>query len=253
MPVKIVRFNLTHLWNGEYPLFVTQLVSIIDKHQPDSLQLTKTFARLTDLLPQLAKIKARELNNAKSEQLEHLDDDRDALIKGIWLQVKNYGAMRIALLAPHVEVMKRFLNIHGNDIADSNYNSETKRVRDLLADYDAKPDVKIASENLHLDLLFEELRSLNTQFADLFLLRNDEESTVETVNTRAIRSETDKRLIALFDGIEFCSKEYEDLDYQPLANEMNGLVNYYKAQLKARTTRRNKKKDSDSEDIVVEE
>lgn len=50
---------------------------------------------------------------------------------------------------------------------------------------------------------------------------------------------------------EFCSTEYDDLDYQTPANELNEHVSYYKTQLKARETRRANGKDTSTEDPIV--
>ncbi|MFT3752169.1 MAG: DUF6261 family protein [Paludibacter sp.] len=108
-----------------------------------------------------------------------------------------------------------------------------------MADYDAKAEVKAAAEALHLTPLFEQLRVVNAQFASVFLQRTEDNSTTENVDVRAIRVETSKQVVALLDAIEYCSTEYETTDYQPLANELNDLIEYYKTQVKARTTRRN--------------
>jgi len=45
--------------------------------------------------------------------------------------------------------------------------------------------------------------------------------------------------------------EFEELDYQTPANEMNDLINYYKAQLKARATRRNAGKEVHTETPIT--
>jgi len=238
MKTTINRLQLTHLWNSEYSLFVNQLVAIFVKYQPEALHLKKAFEKLTALLPDLAKIKAQELSNALSNKLHELDTERDTLVTAMAAQVKTMGKLSIPSLAPHVVVLKRFLDIHGRDIATSNYNPATKRISDLLADYDSKTDVRTAAEGLYLKILFDQLRIVNIQFADLFMQRTEEDASEERVDSRAIRSETDKVLISFFDAFEFCSSEFDEPDYATPAKEMNDLIAYYKTQLKARTTRR---------------
>lgn len=247
MSVKIIRTNLSHLWNSEYPLLVNQLAAITAKHKPDLLHLTKPLARVNAMLPQLAKIKAQELSNAISNKLRDISSERKTLVAGIVDQVKTYGKLSMPSLATHVEVMKRFLNIHTIGFADTNYPAGTQRTTDMIDDFDSKPEVRAAASALHLTPLFEQLFAINTQFAELYLQRTEEDAAVETVDSHAIRSESDKEVIALFDAIEYCSKEYEELDYQPLANELNDLIGHYKTQLKARITRRNAGKDVSTE------
>ena len=251
MSKKIARLSFRELWNSEYTLFVNQLVIIFQKYPIEALHLAKAFGKVLALLPQLAKIKAQELSNAISNQLRDLDNERDTLIKAIVGQVKAMGKISLASIAPHVVVMNRFLDIHGRDIDSANYSSETNRMNDLLADYDGKPEVQAAAVALNLKMLFDQLRVVNTQFATLFLQRNAENAAVEVVDSQAIRTETDKALTAFFDAFEFCSSEYEELDYATPANEMNDLTNYYKTQLKARSTRRNSGKDVSTEKPIA--
>jgi hypothetical protein len=83
------------------------------------------------------------------------------------------------------------------------------------------------------------------------MLRTEETSAVEKVENRTIRTEIDKTLKEFFDAFEFCSREYDELDYATPANELNELTNYYNTQLKARTTRRKTGKDVSEEPPIV--
>ena len=185
----------------------------------------------------VAKIKELDLSNALSNLLQELDAERDALIKAIFANVKTMGKLSLASLPPHVAVMKRFLKTLGSDISKANYHSSTKLTNDLLADYDAKPDVQTAAETLNLKFYFDHLRTVNNRFAEMYLQRNEDDAAVERVDTRAIRTETDKALTDLLNAFEFCSGEYEELDYQTPAKELNELTGKYKSDLKARATR----------------
>ena len=240
MPVKISRLPIKSLWNNEYTLFVNQVVTIIGKYDHTALHLQKSFGKVTALLPELAKIKAQGKGNALSNQLQELDAERDTLIVAIAAQVKAMGKLSMPSLAPHVVVLDRFFDQHGRDIATANYNAETERINDLLADYNAKADVKAAAQAVNLKMLFDQLLAVNTQFAALFLQRTVGNAAIEKVDTLAIRAATDKALTAFFDAFEFCSSEYDGLDYITPASELNELITYYKTQLKARASRRNK-------------
>jgi hypothetical protein len=251
MKTIINRLRFSHLWNSEYSIFVNQIVVIILKYQPAVLHLQKAYSKLTAMLPNLAKIKAQELSNSLTNSLQELDTERGDLINAITATVKSLGKLSKLSIAPDVALMKRFLNIHGSDISKANYISATERTKNLLADYDAKADVKAAAVVLNLKILFDELSVVNTQFAEMFLQRTQEEAAQEKVDARAIRTETDKALNAFFDAIEFCSSEYEELDYATPANELNDLIAYYKTQLKARATRRKAGKDVSKETPIA--
>ncbi|MDR3653070.1 MAG: DUF6261 family protein [Paludibacter sp.] len=238
MKVTIIRVQLSHLWNSEYCMFVSQIVAIFLKFNAETLHLKKAFDRVLALMPEITKIKAQELGNAISNQLADLNTERRTLIKSIMDQVTTFGKLSIPSMAQNVVVMNRFLDKHGRDIGDINYNDNTKRFNDLLADYDGNAEVQAAATAMQFSILFNHLREINTQFATLYMQRSDEDSSVEVVDAHQIRSETDKALTAFYDAFEFCSTEYEDQDYQTPADKMNDIISHYKTQLKARQTRR---------------
>ncbi|MEI6059539.1 MAG: DUF6261 family protein [Bacteroidota bacterium] len=250
MSVKIFRLPFRTLWNSEYTLFVNQVVNIILRYTTEALHLAKAFGRVTFYLPELAKIKAQEQGSILSRQLQELDDERDALITAIPAQVSLMGRLNMPSLAPHIVILEHYFDTAGRDIAADTYNAETKRIDDLLADYDAKPEVQAAATSLNLGLFFEQLRVVNTQFAGLFMQRNKEDAALEKADSRAIRNEIDKTLNDFFKAFEFCSSEYEDVDYTAPANELNELISYYKTQLKARATRRHAGKDVSKEQPI---
>jgi len=248
MKSTIIRLQLVRLLNSEYALFVSQLVAILQKYKPELLHLKKAFEKLFALTPMVAKIKAQELSNEMSNSLQELDTERDILVKAIITNVKAIGKLSIKSAPPHVLVMKRFLKVHGSDIVKANYHSATKLTTDLLTDYDNSEDVKTAVDALSLRIYFDHLKTVNDQFAEMYLQRNEDDAAVEKVDSRAIRIETDKALTDLLNAFEFCSSEYEDLDYVAPANELNELIGRYKSDLKARATRSKEEKNVSKEE-----
>ncbi|MBP6662417.1 MAG: hypothetical protein KA172_04955 [Paludibacter sp.] len=250
MKVTIIRLPLKQLWNSEYCIFLAQLVSILQRFNIEGLHLKKSFDKILNLMPDIGKIKAQEQGNAISKQLADMNQERKVLIKGSMEQVKTFSKLSMPGAAEHVTVMNRFFDKHGRDLGESNYNSNTERIDDFMTDYDSNATVQTAANELHVVAFFNQLRTINKQFADLYLQRSDEDSSVETVDARAIRTEMDKALTEFYSAFEFCSMEYDELDYQTPANKMNDLISHYKTELKARTSRRNSGKDVHTEDPI---
>lgn len=247
MHVKISRLAFKSLRNSEYTMFISQLVAILLKYNVDALQLRKSFDRLVALTPELDKIVAQDLSSAYSNKIRDLDAQRDNLFAVIVSMVKNLEKSGIATLAPHVELLKRLLDKHGRDIAEAGYSAETKRLNDFLVEISTNANLMAAITATNLALFIDQLRTVNTEFASKFMTRVEESSTSEVVNAHIIRRVSDKTLTSFFDAIEFCSSEYEDLDYVTPANELNELITYYKTMLKARESRRMAGKDTSVE------
>ncbi|MCX6231304.1 MAG: DUF6261 family protein [Bacteroidetes bacterium] len=237
------RIVLRTLRNSEFTIFVNQFVGITAKHNPNNLHLAKPFEKLNLLLPEMAKIKAHEQGSALSNKLHDLDYERDLLLSAMMAQIKTMSKLNLPTVKPHTTVLNDFFDKHGHDIVNATFNAETKRIDDLLADYENTADVKSAFTGLNMDILINQLKIVNKNFADLFMQRNETEAATEKVNTRAIRLKTEKIFIDFLNAIDYCSMEYDELDYTPLINELNDLITYYKTQLKARITRRNAGKD----------
>jgi len=163
------------------------------------------------------------------------------------VQAKTMSKLNLPTIKPHVAVLNSFLDKHGRDIAKDTLNAETQRLSNLLNDYNATAEVKTAVAGLNMKLLFDQLLIANNSFAAIFLQRTQEDAAIEKVDTLAIRIETDKALASFLDAIDYCASEYDDKDYNPLINELNDLIAYYKTQLKARNTRRNSGKDVSAE------
>ena len=242
MKTTIIRLHLIHLRNSEYSIFVNQLVEIFSNFDPQALHLKKAFEKLTAMLPILAKIKTQELSNVLTKSLRDTASERAILLTAIVRIVKAISKLSIPSITPHVVVLKRFLDFNGRDIAKTSYNICTKRTIDLLDDYEAKADVKIAAEALNLAIIFGELRNANTQFEILYMQRLESDAAIEKVDSHAIRREINIVLTDFFDAFEFCSSEFDELDYGTPAKELNELIGNCKSQLKARTTRSRKRK-----------
>lgn len=238
MSVKIFRFTLKNLRNSEYTMFVSQSVAIFMKYNAQALRLNKSFDRLLALIPDLDKIKAQDLGSTYSNMIRDLDVQRDNLFSAIVSMVKNLEKSGIIALAPHVTLLKRLLDKHGRDISEAGYSAETKRLNDFLADIATSPELMTAITATNLTLFIDQLRAVNTEFASKFMVRVEESSMSEIINTHTIRRVSDKTLVSFFDAIEFCSSEYEELDYVTPAKELNELITYYKTMLKGRESRR---------------
>ena len=242
MKTTIIRLHLTHLRNSEYSLFVNQLVEIFASYDPEALHVKKAFEKLTAMLPILAKIKVQDQSNALTKSVRDTAAERAILFTAIVRIVKAMRKLTIPAIAPHVVVLKRFLDIHGRAIAKTSYNISTQRTINLLDDYDAKSDVKTAAEALNLAIIFQELRKVNTRFENLYMQRLESNAAFEKVDSHAIRKELNIVLTDFFDAFEFCSSEFDEQDYVTPAKELNELIGNCKTELKARATRSRREK-----------
>lgn len=249
--MKIVRFRLHGLWNNEYPLVVTRLIDVVQKHHPDAIHLGFAYERLAAFRGQLERMTVQERANADSALLSELDQRRDTLFNVIYQAAKTFQRTPDATVSDHAHRIVTLFKKHGKGITAANYTSETKRIFDLVADVKAQPEVMASLEALSLRSLFEQLDEANQAFEALFVERKVKRAEDERVDVRSLRMECDKAITFLWNTIEMCITQYGVENYKTLVETINQFNAYYKQKLTARATRRKAKQAVEKEDAIV--
>lgn len=249
MEVIIERFKISHLRNMEYALIVPRILRIADSYDPERLHLGRRLNRAKAFLPELQRIEAIERKWHKSRQLGDSEFTRDIMVNTIIQMVRAFMRINIPVKSKAAELLDTLFDKHGRDIAVDSDTAETQRIFNLVKDVEASAELREAMNVLGLAEVFDYMKSANIEFNDLWEERNRELGQKEPVNTKAVRQKCNKALTALFDAIEHNSAEYEELDYLPLAKELNKQAAFYRQQLKARATRRKNNEKDKGEDI----
>ena len=237
----LVKYNLTNLWNSEYPLVVRRIIKIVDAHKPYTIHLGTSFDRLAAFRPQVLKIEAQERSDKESALLSMYDRQRDTSFNVIHAVAKAFQRAPREGMSLKATIVVEFLKKHGRNISETNYTAETKRLYDLVHDARRQPDVMAALMAMSLNPVFDDMHETNKKFDKLFMQRVHRRAETEKIDARAIRTECDKAVKLLWKSIEFCCNEYGKEIYTPLINELNVLNIYYKQGIAARTKSRKTK------------
>jgi hypothetical protein len=218
------------------------------------LHLDKSYSDLIAFKPRLEAMKVNVRKHAAVSKLERLDNERDVLIDAFRNVVKALRHVELPSIKPNVVLLTQLMNDHkANTIATANRTSETERLLMLEKDMDADKKLQDATTALGLEPVAMRLFEANSEYNELFVKYIEETGAEEKVDIVMLRKECNNAITQFFNAIQYCSFEYEDQDYMPLANELNRLNEYYITQLKARATRnKNRKKgDNTSEKPIV--
>ncbi len=248
MNVKVTRFKISNLRNMEYVLVVLRIIEIVERHVPDALHLRKSLNRLKAFVPELQRIEAMMRKWRKSRELDECEHLRDDMVDTLIRTERNYAKVSVPETNAASKMLTALFDKHKRDIATDTDTAETQRIYKLVEDVERDAAMLDALTLLALMPFFNMMKEANRQFDELWKERNRELGEENRANAKAIRAGCDKALTALANAIEHCSGEYDDLDYQPLAKELNRQSDFYKQQLKARATRR-KNGEKTEEDI----
>lgn len=250
---KIEKLDFPKLRNAEHPRVYNRLITITQKHNPETLHLTGPFARAKAHLPELDKIEAQERGSVHTKKMEEIDQRNDNLIKGMISMAKAHILADFPATYESALLVNNWLDKHkAGSIPDDNYTSSVERISDMVADAERTPELMAALQTINVTEIFTELKTNAPQLETLFMQRKEDKSKAETVDTKAIRREADKDMRRLFTFIELYQVEYPDVDYAPLTRELNVLLAYYKTQLAARAARRAKGENVEQEPPIEE-
>jgi hypothetical protein len=225
-------------------MFVQQVIATLDAFNWENLHLPNTYSRLKARLHDVNKIKIQVAGSADTEPLREMDVQRDDIFIGISASVRNFMRMNFGQYALFATLLNRLLEKYGRNLTTDNYNSETMRIKEMMAEYTATPEYQEAAQALNLVPMFSQLHEVNTSFATKFMARTAKEATVADVDIRSIRLATDKALSEMLKAMEAFSGEYNELDYTTPAAALNELLDYYRNLLKTREGRREAEKES---------
>jgi hypothetical protein len=251
MKVKIGRIRYSRLRLDEFILVAIYIIDICGKHNNETLHLGKSYDELRAFRPGLESLKVYIRKNEKLVRLGKLDDERDTLIRCVNNVADGYEGLNFPEIRTNYEILSSLLDAHkAKTIASDSRTSETERLQKLEADVNASADKQAVFEQFGLRPVVNRLFAANREYDALFREYIAEKSAEEHINTGELRRNCTKALTQYFDAVQYCAFAYEDLDYNPLINELNQIGAYYNQQLKARETRRQNSKTTDEEQLI---
>jgi len=235
----IEKIHVNSLRNSEFSQFVRNVLSIVDHHGPEALNVAENAAALETAMDSAdALFKARR-GFEGTEELVRLDARRDRAITGLNLhlaaQAYHYDEAIVTnanLLAGHLK------HYGGSAIARENYASETAIIRNMVQEIDVKPALSGAVTALQLSQWVAELEAANEAFDEQYLARNTEMSTASNDNLRNRRleaAEAYSRLVELIGAYYVVQRGAEP--FAAAVAELNTLIGQYNVLLGVRRSR----------------
>lgn len=225
----ISSIDLPRLRNAEYVQFQKDLVSIIQRNDAETLNITTKFQTLQTRLNELDVLFKRTLANENTKTIEELDAKRDQAITGIGMLITSYTYHFNVTLRTAAEKLNDSLQVYGTGISRLNYQAETATLTNLINDWETKTDLQEALTTLNLTDWINELKSLNTQFNTIYLNRTQEYGNASPETLKGKREQTNEDYYNLRDRINALHTlvETEDSPYQTVINQINALIEQY--------------------------
>jgi hypothetical protein len=251
MKVKIERIMYSRLRINEFTLVAIYIIDICGKYDNYSMSLGKSYSELLSFRPGLESLQIYVRKNEKITLLGKLDDERDKLIRCVNNVVNDFKNIDIPEISEDYILLSTMLDKHkAKTIANDNRTSETERLQKLEAEVNASAAIQAAFARLGLQSVVNRLFVSNSEYDALFREYIAEKSAEERIDVTEFRKKCTKALGQYFDSVQYCAFAHENIDYNPLINELKQLSAYYNQQLKARATRRKNNQATDKESPI---
>jgi hypothetical protein len=233
----INAIKLQALRNGEYIQLMLDIVKIIDKKGPDTLQVAEEYTALKDEVAELETLFKIAQGNLITDELIALDARRDNAITGIQAMVTAFTYSTLPEQKQAAQQLELHLGTFGSNIARDNYQSQTTVIRNIIDDWTMQPNLQAAVSILNLGSWLSELEAANTLFADKYLDRAEESGRATPESIRLRRETTNTVYYALRDRLNAFWVILKGAEpYGSTIQFINGLTTYYNSLLNRRAT-----------------
>lgn len=224
----INSIDLSKLRNGEYSQFLQDVMNITNQNNPATMQVQPQLTALSAVAAEIEALFKTPVGSAITAELENYDLLRDNALKGILSIVRGNMYSEDPVVKNHATVLDTHLALFGKDIAGDSYQSETSSIRNIIEDWNLKPELTAAITALNLDNWKTSLDTANNFFSDKYLARAVELGSDTADSIKAKRLVANEAYYTLRDNINaryIINSGAEP--YKTVVSSINGLITYY--------------------------
>jgi hypothetical protein len=232
----IKAIDLTRLRNAEFIQFCNDFTSLVNSNDPSDLSVQPQYNAMVQQVTELESLFKNALNNPITAEIEALDFRRDQAINGITGIINAYSYHFNPDYIQPALVLQNNLKVYGTGIARDNLLSETAIIKNMIIDWETKPELIDALDDLNLNSWKNELKNANEIFNDKYLARTQDYATASPDNQKSKRLEV---MTAYYELRKFLDAFYviqNSPAYQKAINELNALIDQYNTLLNGRST-----------------
>lgn len=183
--MQISSIKLKSLRNGEFIQFMKDVYAIMSTDIKEKKLEGIPYKKWQQQLDKVEKVYKGEMGSTYTKDLEEIDQNREAALKGIRAVIRAYEYHYEEDKVRAARLLYANLRLYGDDITRLSYQQQTSVVDSLMKDWTAKGKFLDAIKLLHLDAWVFRLSLTNDSFGNTYLARVKEEASrqVESVIT----------------------------------------------------------------------
>lgn len=233
--LKILRFCFSRLKKSDFHSTFYEVISITEKHNPAALHLTNALARIKAGIAEAALLVVPEKKNPVTDSLVAQRVERNGMVTYLFGQTRVHlrssdEGMRTAA-KEFLAFLKRMLTGFGKQ----SYSSQLYGMEQFFGEFDGNDTLVQASVTLGLTSTIDNIRTICATIKQTYELKRVTKSVRSKMRTTEIKNSLSSVMTDFFNYIELASKDYPELDYKPLINELNVAIQAQRMQVMIRS------------------
>lgn len=228
MRKKIRGVPYSRLYKLEVPRLATRVIEIVEKHEPETLQIKEVFDLLLAVRPQMDALSVPRGASPYTEQLTPL---RRQLL--MYVGTIN-SHMSVVIREDELEqdedvkIAKIFIKSYLHGLSKSkNEELISEKVSKFFLQIDHDEELETILSKLGFTSRLNDLRNVHSSLQEILMKRLASTSKVD-VPTPVLIKEVCEALTDMFLQIRVAQLKNQELDYSPLIDELNKLINWYR-------------------------
>lgn len=240
--MEIKNLPFSKLLKLELPALAISVIGIVEKHDPELLQIKEVFDLLVAEEPQIKKLKARYGVHPLTLKLKPLRDQLMLYVSALRFQLKVAGRVNTPSTMSHVVALNLAVDAHLGDLKRSR-NEEVvhQKIDEFLDVVRTTEELSEAVSSIGIMDLIDKLKATQSSVRRLLNERLALISQRPKEKSNEIAQPVISALKDLYKQIEVAQLKHTELDYKPLFAELNDLSDKYRNMMNIRVAHNKRK------------
>ena len=254
MDKNILTVSFSRLNKLDFQNLAESVITIVEKHNPENLQIKEIFDKLVELEPQIELLTYGYASHWLTPKINKLRRNRNAFTRGLLDRMRTIEDGEIEGMQQSIEIAKPTAIKYLLGLSRKREKTKVQIISQFLGLVENDEELAGAIEQLGLMSYIDNLKLVTREIAMLYYQRRESTSARPKAETLKHVADIKTAILNLFKQIEVAQLKHAELDYKPLIDELNHEMTDAKAGLRSRASYNKKKAEAaiDNDDVVVE-
>ena len=233
--IEIKKISFSKLYKLEVPALLGQIIETIEKYNPEALRLIDIYDLLLQQNENAEILTVPYGKHSLTKKLSDLHKKRVKYAALITMQMRALKKADFEDTQHWVEVAERAVKINLTYLGQKRQFEVRDKINNFFSCLEKEVEVEEALNALGLQPYLKELEKTNMEH-DLLMTKKQKEirSRPKGEESRMVERESQYTMRLFLDILESQQRAFKHLNYEPLANELNGIMTRFSKMIKSR-------------------